>query len=231
MNNRRTWTEEELRVLAAIYFKADFSLGDDARDECKTIATCFNRSAAAIDRQWRNLDAVYKGKSGLNIGKLVAEAVGGYLSHPAGFTQLAVRICESKGWPLTDLISQGYQSVDNRPIIESHDDNLQEALRYFVQGLEFKVFPSGAQGFYRNGIINCGKIEYTIQLSAIAIRTKSNRSAHVRTKSDHLAAALSSLIKNIRPKVFGTGRKGFHATGRTSVNLEVFQISIRAIQN
>lgn len=72
---RRDWTEDEVRVLAAIYFKANFSVGDDARDECRTIAACFGRTASAIDRQWRNMDAVAKNKTGLNIGNLVKETV------------------------------------------------------------------------------------------------------------------------------------------------------------
>jgi hypothetical protein len=55
---RRNWSTDELRVLAAIYFNSSFSIGDDGRDECRSIADAIGRTPSSVDRQWRNLDAV-----------------------------------------------------------------------------------------------------------------------------------------------------------------------------
>ena len=71
----RNWSMTELRVLAAIYFSASFSAGDDAREECRMIADCFGRTPASVDRQWRNMQAVIVGKTNYNIGQLVRQAV------------------------------------------------------------------------------------------------------------------------------------------------------------
>jgi hypothetical protein len=230
MSARQNWTEDELRVLAAIYFKADFSLGDDERDECRTIAACFNRSAAAIDRQWRNMDAVVKGKSGMNIGKLVSDTVAGYLSNPAGFTQLAAHICEKRGWPLVDLIRQGYQSIENKPIVQEKDDKLSDMLKRFAQGMMFKVFPAGAQGFQRDGEIYFNQIRYSVQISAVAIGTRGNNSIHVQTKPTALADSLEPITSRVQSKIFGTGRRGYYVSGRATVDTQSFQVAIRAIQ-
>ena len=230
MTARRNWTEDELRVLAAIYFKADFSLGDDERDECRTIAACFDRSASAIDRQWRNMDAVVKGKTGMNIGKLVTETVTGYLTHPAGFAQLAALICEEQGWPLVDLIRHGYQTTANKPIVQEKDDEIGDMLKRFAYGLEFKVFPAGAQGFQRDGEIHFNEIRYTVQISAVAIGTKGNLSVHVSTKPAVLAEALEPITARVQPKIFGTGRRGYYASGRATVDTLAFQVAIRAVQ-
>ena len=229
MTARRNWTEDELRVLAAIYFNANFSVGDDARDECRTIAACFERNAAAIDRQWRNLDAVVKGKAG-NIGQLVRETATVYLTNPAAYRQLAVHICETHHWPLTDLIREGHQIQANRPLRLEVGAEISEVLGEFAKGLAFKLFPAGAQGFEREGVIAFGGARFNVRVSAVAVGSRSNRSLHVRAQPGDIAAALKELLAHVQARVFGTGRKGYFGDGRVMVGDEPLQVTIRAVQ-
>lgn len=230
MSARRDWTEDEVRVLAAIYFKADFSVGDDARDECKSIAACFNRSAAAIDRQWRNMDAVTKAKPGTHIGKIVRDTVASYSTNPAGYDQLAIRICETNGWPLVDLIRDGYQSAANRPIIAKINEEIDGLLKRFATEIEFKIFPAGAQGFQKEGVIEYQGMRLFVQMSAVAIGTKGNYAAHVRAKSSEIAESIQTILYRVEPKSFGTGRSGYYLEGRASVREEKYQINVRAVE-
>ena len=227
---RRDWTEDEVRVLAAIYFKANFSVGDDARDECRTIAACFGRTASAIDRQWRNLDAVAKNKTGLNIGNLVKETVTNFLTHPAAYRQLALHICDEKAWPLVDLIIEGHQSASNKPLPQEIDENIGKLLQRFAQNLEFKLFPAGSQGFTRQGDIEYDGDRYQVQISAVAVGTKENPSKLVRSKPEDLAGAMSVIMAKVEKRIFGTGRRGFYGAGRATVNGETFQVTVRAFQ-
>lgn len=229
MTARRDWTEDELRVLAAIYFNADFSVGDDARDECRTMAACFERNAAAIDRQWRNIDAVVKGKAG-NIGQLVRDTATAYLTNPAAYTQLAVHICENRRWPLIDLIREGYQMPANKPLQQGIDSDICDVLSEFAMGLEFRLFPAGAQGFQREGIIGFAGARFNVRISAVAVGSRANRAQHVRARPVDIASALKGLIARVEAKVFGTGRTGYYGEGRLMVCDEPFQVTIRAVQ-
>lgn len=229
MTARRNWTEDELRVLAAIYFKANFSLGDDERDECRTIAACFERTAAAIDRQWRNMDAVVKDKPG-NIGQLVRDTVIAYLTNPAGYRQLAVRICENKRWPLIDLIREGYQSQANKPLNQEVDAEIGHLLNRFAMGTEFKLFPAGAQGFVRDGVIEFGGASFNVHVSAVAVGSRNNLALHVRAQPGDIAGALTDLLASLEPKVFNTGQKGYYGADRVTVGDEAFHVKVRAVQ-
>lgn len=229
MTVRRDWTEDELRVLVAIYFNANFSVGDDARDECRTIAACFERNAAAIDRQWRNIDAVVKGKPG-NIGQLVRETTTAYLTNPAGYKQLAVHICKTNGWPLTDLVREGYQSQANKPHSQSPDAEIGDVLNQFAHGLAFNLFPAGAQGFLRAGVVEVKGVGLNVHVSAVAVGSRNNPTFHVRAQPLDIAQGLRELLLRVEPKVFGTGRKGYYCDGRITVGHEAFQVTIRAVQ-
>jgi hypothetical protein len=228
MNSRRAWEEDELIVLVVIFFKANFSVGDDARDECRTIADCFGRSAAAIDRQWRNIDAVLKQKVGLNIGKGVYEAVRAFTSNPTRYTQLAIKICEDNGWPLVDLIKEGRQASTNKPVAQELQQGLSETLVRFAAGMTFKLFPSGSQGFYREGEVTFDRRIYRLKVSAVAVKNRKDPDYAVRSKIIDVADAVRSVVDKVKQTVFGSGRAGFHGEGRIVVGRERFQVSVRA---
>jgi hypothetical protein len=228
MKSRRAWEEDELIVLVAIFFNANFSVGDDARDECRTIADCFGRSAAAIDRQWRNIDAVLKQKVGLNIGKGVYEAARAFTSNPAQYTRLAIKICEDNGWPLVDLIKEGRQASTNKPVAHEPQQGLSDILVRFASGMTFKFFPSGSEGFYREGEVIFDRRIYQLKVSAVAVRSPKEPAGAVCSKISDVADAIRGVAHKVEQTVFGSGRTGFHGMGRILVGKERFQVSVRA---
>jgi hypothetical protein len=227
---RRDWSEDELLVLAAIYCSASFSIGDDARDECRTMADCFGRTAGAVDRQWRNMDAVISGKSGLNIGKKVGEAVRSHLSNPVGYRKVALKICIDRSWPLQDLIIDGVQRESNRPLAQKLQPELRDFLKLFCDGISFKLFPSGAQGFERVGHVDFDSGDYRVSVTAVALGTGSTNSVQITAPTRSVSSAIAAVVDAVEPKVFPTGRVGYFGSGRVSFEGHSFQVSIQALQ-
>lgn len=226
---RRNWTLEELRVLAAIYFNASFSIGDDGRDECRAIADCFGRTPSSVDRQWRNIDAVVKGKGG-NIGNLVRQVASDYLAHPTGCRSIALSICGERQWPLESLVVSGTQP----PLATSEVADERRELRMAFQGLldhlTFKVFSSGSQGFFVQGKITFGGDRYQAQVTAVLIGSKRNLTVDVHATRDEVAYELTPLLDQLEAKRFKTGRTGFYTNGKAQVGAERFQVGIQAVQ-
>jgi len=227
----RNWSLDELRVLAAIYFNASFSAGDDARDECRAIADCFSRPPASIDRQWRNMQAVLQQNKTYNIGRLVHQAVHDYVNDPVGSKAVALATCRTKGWPLTDLITQGRQS---QPLEALEDAGRQEMARYFrdfLDGLQFKVFSTGSQGFFRAGkFTSLSGSRYQAQATAVLIGSKKDLTIQVKAKSEEVAYAFIPVVNAVEAKVFKTGRTGFYGQGKLSVGTERYQAALQAVE-
>lgn len=103
------WSEDESCVLVAIFMSNDFSIGDDARPENHLMAEAFDRSPAAVDWQWRNIDGLIQtGKAALNVGSNIIQAVGNYEADPRTSRLEAVEVCRRQGWTrLIDLIGIG----------------------------------------------------------------------------------------------------------------------------
>ncbi len=93
------WSEDESCVLVAIFMSNDFSIGDDERPENHLIAEAFDRSPAAVDWQWRNIDGLIQtGKAALNVGSNMIQAVATYESDPRTSRLEAIEICRRRGW-------------------------------------------------------------------------------------------------------------------------------------
>jgi len=230
-DGNRNWSTEELRVLAAIYFNASFSIGDDARDECRAIADCFGRTPSSIDRQWRNLDAVVKGKATYNIGNLVRQTANDYLAHPTGSKAVAVSICEEQGWPLVSLIMEGVQPPLVTSANSSADAEMRLAFRNLLDHLDFKLFSSGSQGFFCQGKITLDNgRRYQAQVTAVLIGSKDDLTMHVHTTRDEMTFALQPLLDRLENKTFKTGRVGYYANGKAKVDTERFQVGIQAVE-
>jgi hypothetical protein len=225
------WSIDELRVLAAIYFNASFSIGDDARDECRTIADCFERTPSSIDRQWRNMHAVVVGKAHYNIGQLVRHSVSEYLSDPAAHKRLAMQICEHAGWPLKALIEGGKDQAPMDLRVHTPEQELIGALRDLCDMLEYKSFSSGSQGFFRQGkIARSDGRRYQSQISAVLIGSKANLTVHLKASQEEIAQAVKGLLAHVGAKTFSTGKVGYFGNGKCRVRDEKFQVQIQAVQ-
>jgi len=98
------WTEQQSQVLAAIFFANDFGIGDDARPECQRIAAELGRSAASVDRQWRNIAAVVAGRDVTKVGQVIIDAVFWYQRDVQRALKVAEQVCARMEWHLQDLI-------------------------------------------------------------------------------------------------------------------------------
>jgi hypothetical protein len=102
---RRLWSPDELDVLVALYFSLPFFAGDDSQHECQTMAYVWNRSASAVDRQWRNIQDVTRGNPVQHVGAEVKKAVERYVLDEAAGRRKARNIMTQRGWsPLLSLL-------------------------------------------------------------------------------------------------------------------------------
>ncbi|MCG3771488.1 MAG: hypothetical protein JW384_02674 [Nitrosomonadaceae bacterium] len=226
---RCQWSEDELVVLAAVYISGSFSMGDDERDECQTMAACFGRTASAIDRQWRNMDAVVKGKTGFNIGRLVAEAALRFVMNPAANRRIALGICSDRGWPLVDLILHGRQEEGNKPIILSLSRDDRMRLESCCHEVQFKIFPSGSQGFGLNSSVVLSDGSYSVSISAVLAQSKANPHLHIKTSPETMSQALQKLVKDVAPKTFVSGRVGYYGSVKLILGSDNYRVTIRAV--
>ena len=222
------WSEDQLRVLAAIFFNASFSIGDDQRDECRIIADVFGRTPSSIDRQWRNMAAVVKGVSGYNIGRLVSLAVTDYLSDPVAYKVIALETCRRNDWPLAGLIMSGEISP---PKYKHVEDDLLEAIEKCCRHFEFKIFPAGSQGFrVERNFKGAGSSYLHIQISATLIGSGQDPAIQMKTSNEQIGHAVRELAPQIEAKVFNTGRVGNYGSGRCQIRDERFHVNIQAVQ-
>jgi hypothetical protein len=229
-SERRDWTIDELRVLVSMYFNQSFSIGDDATDECKAIADAFGRTPSAVDRQWRNLDALCRGKTNFNIGKLVKQALDDYVNNPNGVKSVAIDVCVRNGWPLVELIEakNPVMAVD-----AATSDELAEIRKdffYLLDHLEFKVFSSGSQGFFCQGKIKTASgNRFQAQVTAVLIGSKEDLTIKVRTSREEAVAEINRSLEHLKPKTFKTGRTGYYGNNRFRVGDERFQLGMQAV--
>ena len=233
-SNRQTrpanWSDDELVVLAVIFLNAEFSIGDDARAECRTIADSFGRSAAAVDRQWRNMDSILKGKTGLNVGALVRETIRKVVHNPAGYRSLALRICNERGWPLDDLVRDGRQSSTYQPTEVGLDPELLESLQSACERVEFKVFPSGAQGFVVESELAIRDSLFDLKISAVALATGTSNPVSIMTPISEIQRTLTTVVGSVRVLRYASGRLGIAERKFESVDGIRYDISIHAQQ-
>ncbi len=229
MATRNNWAEDELRVLAAIFFNASFSIGDDKRDECRIIADAFGRTPSSVDRQWRNMAAVVKGKTGYNIGALVKQAVIDYLSDPVVYKTFALDVCGRRDWPLAGLVV--WREEVTLPTQGRVDAELATALKSCCRSLEFKLFPSGSQGFYsERDAHTVGSRSMQIQISATLIGSSQDPTIHLKARREDISSAVEQLVPAVEVKVFNTGRIGIYGGGRCEVKNERFHVNIQAVE-
>lgn len=226
----RPWQLDEARVLAAIYFNSDFSIGDDNREECRVIADALHRSPGSVDRQWRNLHAVVTRNVGTHIGKTVKDAASEYLNNPLAARRIALDIVERYRWPLADLISG--ERILLRPI---ETPNLPPALLEALNGLAGrirpKMFKTGSQGYFAQGKLEVPDgPRFQGQLSAIQIGSRETPDLRLAGSSEEAAFAIRELFPTLAAKSFRTGRTGFYTQSKVAIAAQRFQAAIQVVQ-
>lgn len=226
----RVWSDDELVVLAVIFLRADFSIGDDARGECMTIADCFGRTPSAVDRQWRNMSAAIDGKAGVNMGRLVRDTVRKVAANPAGYQELALHICESHGWPLEDLVRDGALRAANRPKTADRDPAAIECFAQCCDELEFTLFPSGAQGFVLDKSVAVADDVFTLRVSAVARGSHRGSNIMISTRIPDIAASVRNVVRTVPAIEFPSGRIGYSGSMATEIDDICYDVTIRAQQ-
>lgn len=230
---RRNWTEAEARVLVAIYFNANFSIGDDARYECRAIADAFGRTPSSIDRQWRNIQAVIQGHSHYNIGKVVRQSVQNYLNDPVGGTKLALFTCSQQRWDLQALVEGRELPTPPLSAMQASGDYREVAIAQVEKtllDLEFRRFSSGSQGFYVQKRIRVQDgVKHQAQVSAVLIGSKDNPDTGVAVSAGEMAEALRPPARAIEQKTFSSGRSGFYASAKVAIREQRYQVSIQIV--
>lgn len=232
---RVAWTQEEARVLAAIYFGASFSIGDDARDECRTIADAFGRTPSSVDRQWRNVKAVVNGNTTYNIGKIIKSSVSEYLDNPKAMKQIAIQISEERQWGLEDLIrngqiTSGHISEMSRLEEAPPDDQLMSDLNRVVDALSAKTYSSGALGFFAQGRVqDTAGAHYQAQFSVVLIGSKHLESPNLLAPTEEAVAAVKTKLGQLQPKRFASGRTGYFGNAKFEICQERFQVTMQVV--
>ena len=104
LKGKRRWGVDEIVVLCGIYVCSLFSMGDDEHEECKRIASEFDRSPGTVDRQWRNIKDYLAGKPSKKVGKDVKRWTDVMLDNPRLVKGHALYICKQNEWELLDLL-------------------------------------------------------------------------------------------------------------------------------
>lgn len=232
---RVAWTHEEARVLVAIYFGASFSIGDDARDECRVIADAFGRTPSSVDRQWRNVQAVVNGNTTYNIGKIIKTSVSEYLDNPKAMKQIAIQISEKFKWGLEDLIrngqiASGHASVITRMNEDPPDNQLMLDLHRVLDALSAKTYTSGALGFFAQGKVQDeARAQFQAQFSVVLIGSKHLVSPNMLAPTEEAVAAVKEMLGKLQPKRFASGRTGYFGNAKFQIAQERFQVTMQVV--
>jgi hypothetical protein len=234
-NPRVPWSEDEARVLVAIYFAASFSIGDDARDECRLIADAFGRTPSSVDRQWRNVQAVVQANASYNIGKIIKESVAAYLDNPKAMRQIAIQISRAREWELEALIQDGSMSETAKVHQQSATQKspsvqLTKQLGEVVNRMTTKVFKSGALGFFAQGKVHdeLGD-QYQAQFSIVLIGSKNMEEPDLVASTRTMVDVVKSNISQLQPKRFSSGRTGYFGNTKFEIDRERFQATMQVV--
>ena len=130
-----------------------FSIGDDARDECRIIADQLNRQPGSIDRQWRNIAALIKGDTELHIGQLVRRVLLVHLSDPQAGNRLALAIARANGWNLETLVRAGALDTSMGQVTTDEANRLRRAVVSKIESLDYCIFPTGTHGYSLDQVV------------------------------------------------------------------------------
>jgi hypothetical protein len=230
---RVRWSEDEIRVLTAIFFQAGFSIGDDDHTECRVIADALGRTPSSIDRQWRNIAAVRDERTHLNIGTLVKKAVRDYLDDPAAARAAAILAADKNGWQLHSLITQGA----TRDVLRAADDSdnsefIRSSLLALAMQLEYKIFASGSHGYQAEGrLANTNGRAWDASIACTLSGSRSTSEVvDMKTTAREMRNAIQTDLDDLRVEQLPSGRLAASCIQRRQVGEEQFAVAIRVTE-
>ena len=225
------WTEDEVRVLTAIYFNSQFSIGDDAQEECQLMADCFGRTPGSIDRQWRNISSTLQVSGTSHVGRLIGDCVREFLDDPAACTQIVRATLERRGWPLHELLEKGNVRGAFQDVTDSPDaGELRSKVRSVLSQLDYRIFPSGSHGYALELELSGQGVRYQAGITCVLVDSSHGGIVDMRTTRDEIVHELQGLIDRITIKQSTTGRLTIHQSAKVILHGERFNVSIRANQ-
>jgi hypothetical protein len=225
------WTEDEVRVLTAIYFNSKFSIGDDAQEECQLIADCFGRTPGSVDRQWRNISSTLQDSRTSHVGRLIGDCVREFLDDPAACTQIARATLNRRKWPLKELLEKGkaegaFQDATETPAAR----NLRSRLREAIPEIDYRIFPSGSHGYALEVELDSTGKRYQAGISCVLVDSCHGGVVDMKTSRIEIIPELQNLINGSTIKQSPTGRLTMHQSAKLVLHGERFNVSIRANQ-
>ena len=104
-------------------------------------------------------------------------------------------------------------------------------LRSFLDRLQFKVFSSGSQGYFRQAKFkNSQGQSFQVQATAVLIGSKDKPSIEIRASAQEVAYAFVPILQGLAAKKFRTGRHGYFAQGKVKVAGERYQLAVQAVE-
>jgi hypothetical protein len=232
MSSRKPWSREEAQVLVAIYFASNFSSGDDEHDECRIIADSFGRTPASIDRQWRNIAAVLQEHTDLHIGKLIYDTASEFLADPASAREAALRVANSRAWPVTSLIKKG--QLDNNSQLQPGNVEIEAKLKVrlsnLIDHLEYKIFASGAHGYHFSERFEVASRHFSLSISCTLQEQQKDFTVDVKATSAEVSPHVIKLIQDCPVKQFPSGRIGIFLTSKINIKSEQFLVSAQVTE-
>ena len=225
------WTEDEVRVLTAIYFNAQFSIGDDAQEECQLIADCFGRTPGSIDRQWRNIASTLQATGVSHVGRIIGDCVREFLDDPAACNQIARATLERRGWPLQELLENGNSPGAFQDAADSElAQRLRLSMKQVLPHIDYKIFPSGSHGYALEVELEEMGSQFQTGITCVLADSGHGGVVDMRTTREEIVSQLQGLIERVTIKQSKTGRLTIHQSEKVVIHGERFSISIRTNQ-
>ena len=226
------WSEDEVRVLTAIYFSSRFSIGDDAQEECQLIADCFGRTPGSVDRQWRNISSILEGQGQTHVGRIVKDCVREYLDDPAACTEVARLTMLHRGWSLHEILENGNVQGAFRDATDSSEaQNLRLRLLEVIPQIDYRIFPSGSHGYALEIEVDSETKRFQTVITCVLVDSSHAGIVDMKTTRADVVSELEHLVMHTRIRQSRNGRLTIHDSRRFVLHGERFNVSIRMNQS
>lgn len=98
------WTDDELTVLLAFYFRYPRSSHTDSHADCRRLASALSRTPGAVDNQLRNIDFdLVRGTSDRHVSQSLARLLNQKKDNLSGLYREANRILRRRRWRFSNF--------------------------------------------------------------------------------------------------------------------------------